>query len=175
MVFASQNRRTRGGAFLLRGEPGGCSRASSQPPHGRVHSDPSAGRFSPAAVTPLSCSGVPSVTVPPALRCSYSAVSPRAAPAVGMGSLGHGAWSPQAATLLWGITSLPFPLSRPSSGLCSALPGAGCHFPSLLFARSSPSVLKTVLGRGPGHGCCAGLQPLVSLCHSGTFPFMSFF
>lgn len=59
----------------------------------RVHSGTSGGCFSLAVLTPLSGSGVPSVTVPPALRCFHSAVSPMLTPwgplAMGLGLHGQ--------------------------------------------------------------------------------------
>lgn len=130
---------------------------------GRACSGPYRGCFS-LAVTPL-----------PISRCAACAVllwlcsEPCHAPLLlwGPSAMGLGLHG-QCPPISPAITSLPFQLSHPSSGPCSAFPGVSCHFPNLLFSCFSPSVLQFPWQRTwPWLVCQA--PAFVPLCHPGTF------
>lgn len=166
MVFASRSRRTRGAASLLGGVPGGRSRASSQPPRGGFAQAPLEAIF-------LRLCGHPCL----AAECRQSLCRPcrgalalQRAPAVGMGSLAHGARSLRTATLLWAQPSPPshsrFPVLHLARALLSRVPVATFPVYSSLaplpLCRIRSSAEDLAVAAVPGsslQSACATLAP----------------
>lgn len=132
-------------------------------PWGRAYSGPYRGCFS-LAVTPLpvSCYAAHAMLLWLCSEPCHAPLLPWGPSAVGLGL------HVQCPPVSLAITSLPFQLSHPSSGPCSAFPGVSCHFLNLLFSCFSPSVLRFPWQRTwPWLVCRA--PAFVPLCHPGTF------